>query len=46
MTLNETIIRLKELEEANTLREKEKEDALRKSEIEKLKELKKKYPNI
>ena len=39
-------VRLKELEEANTLREKEKEDALRKSEIEKLKELKKKYPNI
>ena len=39
-------VRLKELEEANILREKEKEDALRKSEIEKLKELKKKYPNI
>ena len=38
--------RLKELEEANTLREKEKEDALRKSEIEKLKELKKKYPYV
>ena len=39
-------VRLKELEEANILREKDKEDALRKSEIEKLKELKKKYPNI
>ena len=39
-------VRLKDLEEANILREKEKEDALRKSEIEKLKELKKKYPNI
>ena len=48
---NEEIIaaedkRLKELEEANKLREKEKADALRKSEIEKLKELKKKYPNV
>ena len=39
-------VRLKESEEANILREKEKEDALRESEIEKLKELKKKYPNI
>ena len=38
--------RLNESEEANTLRETDKEDALRKSEIEKLKELKKKYPNI
>ena len=39
-------VRLKDLEEANILREKEKEDALRKSEIEKLKELKKKYPYV
>ena len=39
-------VRLKESEEANILREKEKEDAIRKSEIEKLRELKKKYPNI